>query len=122
MRPATGVRKVHRGSVVRGATFNEDGADFRQWRLQPGRIRVVGVLRVASDSGEPEGNGVEATRSRFLYREPTIYEEKAKVNDDFLGGRSKKASCLWRFLNCICAPRNGPVRCSGWLRRPSFSC
>jgi hypothetical protein len=40
---------------------------------------------VASGSGEPEGHGVEATRSRFLYRKPTIYEEKAKVNDDLLG-------------------------------------
>jgi hypothetical protein len=39
---------------------------------------------VASGSGEPEGNGAEATRFPFPLPEANIGEQKAKVNSFFL--------------------------------------
>lgn len=53
------------GGVVRRATLS---AILRVTRSKA-KKRAWLKLRVASGSGEPEGNGAEATRSRFLYRQ-----------------------------------------------------
>jgi hypothetical protein len=66
MRPVRGSRKAQGAGVVRPATLWRSRESLKGTLGAIGREKIYGWTRL----GRAEGNGAEATRSRFLYQPP----------------------------------------------------